>query len=467
MRRITAFALALLCPALAAQTPIAPPSLNQTGPQAAQSVQSAATPSAAPQLPPSEELKAATQPLTAARSQPDDLTQADLLAYTVGVGRSGQACHRLEPTIEDLATKPDELLSLARLCIYGLQYESGQKAVWRYLKLPGPLDRETALLLLTKAFLGLNDPLNAAVQILNIERDFPYDAQIHLAIEQDVQLGILYGDESNAQVLNLCADQLKNTLPLLENGHALESREGTISPSTLFADAVRCADAARDLINPSAGEMLIDTMARLQAILDRPTWQHTAEYAPMQAALARTLQSNQPTPIESITGKLIRGTTPARSFTLPLAHGTILLIPFTLWSPSVLPVVPDLHATAPGQEIYLVTSYRANSGSSDDEDKELLDSLHATAKALPEHASVLIVSDSLLQKFFADTFPAAIVLRGGRIEANLPLIGEAGKRMTVFALHLPKDFEPGSAPAPTAQQGVAVPSTNHKPATDQ
>jgi hypothetical protein len=451
MRRTLAFALALLCPALVAQTTaVSPPSLNTAASQA--------TLDTATQLPPSEELKAAVQPLTATRAQPDDLTQADLLAYTVGVGRAGQACLRLQPGMEDLASKPDELLSLARLCIYGLQYQPGQKAVLRYLKLPTPPDRETALLLLTKAFLGLNDPINAAVQILNIERDYPYDAQIHLAIEQTVQLGALYGDESNAQVLNLCADQLKNTLPLLETGHALESKEGTISPSTLFADAVRCSDAARDLINPAASEMLVDTMTRLQAILDRPTWQHTAEYAPMQAALARTLQSSQPTPIAAVTGKLLRGTAPQRPFTLPLTRGTVLLVPFTLWSPSVLSIVPDLHATAPSQEIYLVTSYAANTGASDEESPELLDSLRTTAKALPEHASVLILPDSALRQFFADTFPAAIVLRNGRVEANLPLLGEAGKRMTVFALHLPDT-------APPAQTGNTKPAATPKAST--
>jgi hypothetical protein len=390
-------------------------------------------------------LKAAVQPLAAARAQHDDLTQADLLAYTVGVGRAGQACLRLSPTLEDWAPKPDELLSLARLCIYGLQYQSGQKVVWRYLKLPTPPDRETALLLLTKAFLGLQDPLNAAVQILNIERDFPYDAQIHLAIEQDVQLGTLFGDQPNAMVLNLCNDQLRNTLPLLETGQALVSKEGTISGSTLFSDTVRCADAARDLRDPTASEMLTDTLARLQKILELPQWQHTAEYAPMQAALARTRMSSQPTPVDSISGRLLHATAPPRPFTLPLDHGTVLLVPFTLWSPSVHSIDPEIHATAPAQEIYLITSYAANTGASDEESKEILDSIRTTAKNLPEHASILIVPDTTLRRFFADTYPAAIVLRNGQVEANLPLIGESGKRMTIFALHLPETTEQKTA----------------------
>ena len=447
MRHTLALALALLCPALSAQTPAIPQ----------------LPPLAPVQLPPSEELKAAVQPLAATRAQPDDLTQADLLAYTVGVGRAGQACLRLQSSLEDLVAQPDEMLALARLCVYGLQYQPGQKVVWRYLKLPSPPDRETALLLLTKAFLGLNDPVNAAYQILAIERDYPYDAQIHLAIEQDVQLGTLLGDESNAQVLNLCADQISNTLPLLETGHALESKEGTIAPSTLFADAVRCVDASRDLRDPSAAEMHTTTLTRLQKILQMPQWQRTAEYAPMRAALSRTQMSGQPSPVPSLSGKLLRSAQPVRPFALPLSRGSVLLIPFTLWSPSVLSIVPDLHATAPDQEIYLVTSYAANSGASDEESKELLDSLRATAKALPDRASVLIVPDSALQQFFADTFPAAIVLRAGNIEANLPLLGEAGKRMAVFALHLPADApaQAGSSanpPAPPPQKPKTGPS---------
>jgi len=429
----------VLCPALSAQTP------------------------SASQLPPSEELKAAAQPLIAARSQPDDLTQADLLAYTVGVGRAGQACLRLEPNLEDWVKQPEELLSLGRLCVYGLQYQPAQQAVWRYLKLPAPSDRETAFLILAKAFLGLNDPFNAAIQIQTIEKEYPYDAQIHLAIEQDVQLGTLFGDQANAMVLNLCSDQLRNTLPLLDTGSSLQSKEGTITGSTLFADAVRCVDAARDLSDPSASEMLTDTLARLEKILEMPQWQHTAEYAPMQAAFARTRMSGQPSPTAALSGRLLRSTQPIRPFTLPLDHGSVLLVPFTLWSPSVLSIVPELHATAPAQEIYLATSWAANTGNSDEESKELLDSLRTTAKALPEHAAVLILPDTVLRQSFADTFPAAVVLRSGRVEANLPLVGEAGKRMTIFALHLP----PASAPASTAQQGSATPAARHKPLMDQ
>jgi hypothetical protein len=390
---------------------------------------SAQQPTAA-QLPPSEELKAATAPMAAARAQPDDMTPADLAAYGVGASRAGRACLRIDPTLEELAKTPDELLSLARLCNFGQQYESARLAAVRYLELPTPPERERALLVLVQAFLGERDIVNAAAQIFSVRQDYPYDAQVHFALDQVISAGALLNDASNGSALALCNDQLNTTLPMLEAGKGLQAKDATVPPSTLYADAVRCLEIERALHEASAGA----TLARLDAIAALPAWQQTAELAPMQSALARAKMVGQPPPSHRISAKVIHAAAAPRPATIFLVKGTTLLVPFTLWSPSALSIVRDLHVTAPQQPIYLLTSWAANTGAADEESKEILDSLRSTAQSLPDHVSLAVVPDAVFQQLHADSFPAAIVVRDGVVHANLPLIGEAATRISVLAL---------------------------------
>jgi hypothetical protein len=357
------------------------------------------------------------------------MTQADLLALGIGVSRAGQACLRLEPALKEFEKTPDELLALARLCLFGRQYEPARQAAVRYLALAAPPEREKAILLLSEAFLKLNDPLNAASQVFSLEQNYPYDAQIHYAADQVINAGALY-NEANYSVIELCDNQLKNTLPLLENGKGLLGKEGSATPGMLFADAVRCLAIARYLREGSAQT----TATRLERIVQLPAWQKTAELAAMQSALARAEMAGKPAPSEIISGKLISSAGPLRPARVVLAHGTSLLVPFALWTPSALSIVQDFHRTAPRQKIYLLTSWTANTGLADEASKELLDSLRSTAKTLPTQISILVVPDAVLQQFHADAFPAAIIVRDGVVQANLPLDGDAAKRLSLFAL---------------------------------
>jgi hypothetical protein len=385
---------------------------------------------AASQLPPSEELKAATAPLAAARSQPDDMTQADLAAYSVGISRAGRACLRLDPAREELAKAPDELLSLARLCNFGQQYEPARRAAMRYLELPAPAERERALLVLVQAFLGEKDIVNSAAQIFSVRHDYPYDAKVHFAMDEVISAGALLNNAANGSAIALCNDQLSMTLPMLEGGKGLEGKDSTVPPSMLYADAVRCVEIERALGEKSAQA----TLARLDAIAALPQWQHTAELAPMQSALARARMVGQPAPRRRISGKVVHAAAPLRPATISLARGTVLLIPFTLWSPSAVSIVRDLHVTEPQQPIYLLTSWAANTGAADEESKEILGSLRFTAQSLPDHVSLAVVPDAVLEEMHADAFPAAIVVCNGVVQANLPLIGEAATRISVLAL---------------------------------
>jgi hypothetical protein len=173
---------------------------------------------------------------------------------------------------------------------------------------------------------------------------------------------------------------------------------------------------------------------RLERIVQLPAWQKTAELAAMQSALARSEMTGKPAPSETISGKLVNSAGPLRPAKVDLARGTSLLVPFALWTPGALSIVQSFHTTAPQQKIYLLTSWTANSGAADEASKELLDSLRSAAKALPAQISILVVSDAVLQQFHADAFPAAIIVRDGIVQANLPLDGDAAKRLSIFAL---------------------------------
>src|ERR1700723_2282960 len=86
-------------------------------------VLSSQQPPTSPMLP-SEVLTYSTAPFVATRAQPDDMTQADLFAFSIGVARAGQGCHDLESTNwrplqtsfspwQDYATLEDSTTSLA------------------------------------------------------------------------------------------------------------------------------------------------------------------------------------------------------------------------------------------------------------------------------------------------------------------------------------------------------------------
>lgn len=383
-----------------------------------------------PQLPPSEELKAAAEPLGAARSQPDDFTPADMYAYRVGVSRAGHACLDHQPWLDSLTKQPDELLAFTHLCLFGLRYEAARQGALRYLNLPSPPEREQAILYLAQAFLGLRDIVNAGLQVKAAENDYPYDVQIHFAADDVILAGALQDDGANASVLGLCLDERKNTLPLLESGKGLPGKDASAAPAILFGDVVRCLEFERDLGQGTAA----NTLSRLEHIVELAAWQHTAQYDAMQSALARAEMVGKPAPMAKISGKLIHAAEPVRNATIDLARGTSLLVPFTLWAPSTAAIVADFHETAPLQPIYLLTSWSANTGNEDEQTDEVLRALRKAAQTLPARVSILIVPDLVLRALNADAFPAAVVVRDGTVKANLPLVGEAGKRLTVFAL---------------------------------
>lgn len=377
-------------------------------------------------LSPTESYKAALAPFTETRSQANDLTVADRFALGIGIAQASRDCLTLSSDISDLASDAKELFALGQLCIFGRQFEPARAALAEYLALPHPPKREQALLLLIRAFLGLKEPYNAEAQVRSLLRDYPYDAPIHEAIDQvmdDMEGASAY---LNDMALELCATQSAATLPLLSNGKALEGENGSTSAATLFADAVRCAVLPHSQSKASS----LDNLA---AIVQQPSWVGRADLAPMQAALERQRMVGKSAPLTYLHGYLL-GTNGLVPRGIPLRRGTVLLVAFTLWSPSTPEITRDLVRSVPQQTIYAITSWRANTGRDDFRSNEVLEGLRSWQRSMPKKVPILIVPDSVLSDFHSDTFPAGILIRDGTVLSNAVLSSEGAERLLVGAL---------------------------------
>jgi hypothetical protein len=341
-------------------------------------------------------------------------------------------CLALSADISAFATDPKELLALSELCIFGQQYGPARATLEKYLALPEPPERKLALVLLVRALLRLNEPNSAEAEVRSLLRDYPYDAQIHFAVDQVIDG--LEGESPgfNRLALQLCATQNANTLPLLISGKAFEGKDINASSSVLFADAVRCVALSAELGKATTQ----DTLSELTAIAQQPGWTPTADLAPMQAALARQTAVGGRVPLSGLHGHLVSNST-LLPRSISLEGGTTLLVPFTLWAPSAPDVVLDLARFAPQQPIYAITSWRANTGREDVPSREILMVLNSWRQNLPRHVYMLIVPDIELRAFYADSFPSGIVVSRRVVRWNSVLSSCGAEQMLVHTLNDP------------------------------
>jgi hypothetical protein len=380
-------------------------------------------------LSPSEAYKAALAPFNAAKAQPEDLTDADQFALEEGTALASRDCLAISADRSAIATNDKELIALSELCIFGRQYEPARATLVTYLALPQPAERKLALILLVRAFLGLNQPDAAELQVRTLLQDYPYDAQTHFAIDSVIDALEGVNSFDNDLAVGLCATQNGTTLPLLESGKTLTGKELSASASVLFADAVRCAVVNAEL---GVGPMP-DLLSPLAAIAVKPDWAGTADLAPMQSALARQQMIGSRVPMTSLPGSTLTAHTPI-PHPVSLAHGTVLMMPFTLWSPSALNTALALARLKPNQHIYAITSWSANTGQNDAPSNEILAALRGWQQGLPPQISMLVVPDSVLKAFHADTFPAGIAVRDGRVRFNGTLSGRGAARLLLQSL---------------------------------
>lgn len=381
-------------------------------------------------LSPSEVYRAAMDPYNQARAQANDLTDADMLALRLGMARASSDCVAIKAAPEGFVHDAPQLLALGRLCLFGRQFEPARTTLLECLAVASPTQRELALVLLARAFLGLNNPYNAHAQVRSLLSDYPYDAQIHIAANQVISATEGTNPDFTDLAMELCAKQRAATLPLLKSGKALTGTDGDVPASALYADALRCGALARSIGDKSAN----DTMEQLRAIVRDPIWQKTAEFAPMQEALARTETVGQALPLATLHGREVLAKGPFLPRTVPLTKGPVLLVPFTLWSPSASSMVREIANASPQATIYAVTSWSANTGGEDIASASMATALRTWRQSLPLHVSLLIVPDAELRAFHASEYPAGIAIQNGRVTFNAALTDEGAVRMMLGSI---------------------------------
>jgi hypothetical protein len=288
--------------------------------------------------------------------------------------------------------------------------------------------REAALLLLVRAFLGLENPYSAEAQVLSLLRDYPYDAQIHLAAEKVIGASEYLGAELSQPAIELCDKEEDSVFPLLANGKSLPGKDGDISASALYADTLRCVSLKRD-----AGDSLASgTWEKLREIVRLPVWQNTAALLPMKEALEQAEMVGRATPLSVLHGRPLKGR--ATAPVLPLTHGRVLLVPFTLWSSSAAAQIRALTLLAQRQTVYAVTSWAANASGENSASPQIVAALAKWQESLPAHVSLLIVPDAELRAFHVDQYPAGIGIRNGFVKFNAPLADTGAVRAMVHSL---------------------------------
>jgi hypothetical protein len=380
-------------------------------------------------LSPSEAYKAAFAPFQASRTQPDDLTDADRFALQIGIARASHDCRALSSDTSSLVVDEKELLALGNLCLFGQDYGPARAALTKYLALPQPPERKRAMVLLVQALLGLNDPGSAELVVRSLLKDFPYDAEIHFAIDQVIDASEGLSDGLNKMAFNLCVTQNAVTLPLLASGKALEGKEANASASVLFSDAVRCVGLAKGQDEPSGQE----AMHQLAAIAQMQSWQGTADDSPMRASLQRQQMVGTQVPLSSLHGfTLTNGNLAPRQ--ISLKRGTVILLPFVLWSPNASDEANRLARLAPQQTIYAITSWSANTGRDDVPSNEISRALREWQRNLPANVHMVIVPNAELSLFHVDSFPAGIVIHEGTLLWNGVLSSQGAERMLLSTL---------------------------------
>jgi hypothetical protein len=379
----------------------------------------------------------AMQPFTNARNAPDDLTEADRWALSVGIVRARQQCARLAQQ----SLEGEDLLAMGKLCVFGQEFEAAREALIDYIGLPQTKAPEVGRLLLIRAFLGLHSPTSAESQIDSLLSLYPYDASIHLGIDMIVDAAEAGDATDDLKVVErMNEQQLPHILDALAHSGSLHSNGDAVDAAMLVRDALRCADAQRQAYQPEAAEKIV---AQVKALVAVDAIAHSPDYTAIEDALIRYAMIRTASPVRALHGTelLPSGAMVARSVLLydadPAAHRIVrgsgnhttihmlddrtLVLVFSLAGPASAGAIQKTidrlahdHVT-PGLKVVAVTSYAANIGE-DAPNPTVLAALRTFRAQLPPKLPVMIVPDTSLKPFTIDRWPAAILFDGlGRI----------------------------------------------------
>ncbi|RXS96865.1 hypothetical protein ESZ00_02690 [Silvibacterium dinghuense] len=422
MPRLAAFfLLSVLCAA---------PGLAQNPPQATPPADAKDTGGDVPNLPPVEAYRYAMQPFVDARSAPNDLTDADEWALGLGATRAMKECEALKST----KFEGEDLLAMGRLCVFGQDFGPAQDVLVDYLNTPKAADIKDARLLLTRIFVHMQSLTAAESQLDSLTSDFPYDADIHWAIDQVIDYAAtqvegtmrvkLAGDKDYRTVpipgggldliTRLNAMQLPFILKALTDGGTLKTADSTVDAATLVRDGLRCADNLR---TTGKTKEAADLVEQLKTLTMAPTIMQSASEPGIEAAFQRYMLAGKPSPLSELRGVLVTKTMPPapppaiRRF----AGHTTILVAVSLAAPqshdSLVKLSQALEKAKPEKPVQLlgVTSYASMDGS-DDPVPSVLQTLQLFAGSLPPTIPLLLVPDRQIRAFAIDAIPAAVVI---------------------------------------------------------
>ncbi len=378
-----------------------------------------------PVLSPTEAYRYAMQPFQDARSAPNDMTEADQWALGLGISRAQQQCEAIAPN------KPqgEDLLAFGKLCVFGRDLGPAEDALIDYLGLPQKADEKTARLLLTRVFVQTNSITAAESQIDSLTSTFPYDADLHWAIDQviDVALteegGVNHMVDKDGKLIRdlivlpggagvigrLDALQLPFIIKALEGAGTLTSPDNTVSAAQLTRDALRCADQMRRSGDTKGAA---DLVAQLHTLTAAPAIAQTAAKPAIDNAFARYALVGQSSPVIELHGTLVaKVPTPA---VRRIAGKNTLTIVFSLGSPqfhdAVEKIAAALQKDPPKKplQIIAITSYASMNGI-DEKSAPVLATLQSLQATMPASVPMLIVPETVLKSFAIDAVPAAIV----------------------------------------------------------
>ena len=379
----------------------------------------------------------AMEPFTNARNAPDDLTDADKWALHLGMQRANQQCELLK--LQKFAG--EDLLALGKLCLFGQDFDPARESLIAYLASPSPKAPEVGRLLLLRAFLGLHEIAPAESQAESLLSTYPYDASIHLGIDQidDAAAASMSADDLGV-IVRLNEQQLPHILDALAAGGSLKGNGDFVDAAMLVDDALRIAndlrfsgktedaekivgqvsaDAASDAIVRSASNAAIQNALTRYAFFQQPSPVrefHGAELLPSGATANRTILLYDPNPAAH---RIVRHV--GRETMVRMLDDRTLVLVFSLASPASGPTINKVlvqlakEYLTPQLKIVAVTSWAANTGI-DAPDPTALASLRAFRSTLPARLPVLIVPDDELRPFAIDRWPAALLVSGkGRV----------------------------------------------------
>lgn len=348
---------------------------------------------------PAEALADAMAPFLATRQIPDDLTEADQRALALGRRQAADACQTMDAST--FAARP--ALDLARLCLFGRQYEPARRAALQALRLAPVAEQWEAQRLLAEAFLGLNDPENAALRLHDAQPDAHFDPAFYRLMVRALDDGGLAPDRIMSW---LCHAQLEHALAQLASGKALEDASDTVAPDQMMRDSY----FSLALLRARGEEPDATWTTRLQEAAQRPSLRMLVGGKAMELPGRRAALAGQAVVPATISGMFFSAGKPPATRTLALHQGDHLLVSGALWLPGMDRQIAQLARITGTTPLLLVSDAQLPAAASR---AEALQQVRALQKKMG--LPVLLVAAETLTPLLVDIAPSALVLRGGKI----------------------------------------------------